>query len=67
MHAEADHKLVFGTHLDVVACLQLTIPHVVFFHAHEGGIMIRFGIAVASRQNRSLLLILLHPRQVFLG
>ena len=48
MHAEPHHKLLLGTRLDIVARLQLPVFHVIFFHPHEGRIVIRFSIAVAA-------------------
>ena len=36
--------------LQVVCRLQLPVPHVVFFHPHKRGVMVRFGIAVPFSQ-----------------
>lgn len=50
MQTEVNDELVPGTQLNIVACLKLTVLHVVFFHPHEGGIGIRFRVTVPVTQ-----------------
>ena len=48
VHAEANYKLTFRPHLQVIPGLELPILHVIVFHAHESRIDIRLRIAVAA-------------------
>ena len=61
---EPYHELVLCPDLHVVTGLQLPVQHMVFFHAHEGRIVIGLGIAVAPGQQLFLLFILLLAQQV---
>ena len=63
VNAVAEDELVLGSELHVVCRLQLAVAHVVFLHAHEGSIPIRFAEAVPLTQGGFLLLVLLQPRQ----
>ena len=47
--------------LDIIARFQLTVSHVVFLHPHEGGIMVRFGVAIAVISHDSELFFVFSP------
>src|SRR5690606_14251621 len=54
MDGVKQNKLVLSSHLYIITRFELTIFHVVFFHAHKSGILIRFGKAVALTTNFGL-------------
>jgi len=48
VNAYAGYELGVDAYLDVVAGLELAVAHMVVFHAHESGVRVRLGIAVAA-------------------
>ena len=63
MQAVSKNELVFRPDLYVVARLQLTIAHVIFFHSHEGSVMICLAKAVSIPEDLLLGLVLLQTRK----
>jgi hypothetical protein len=63
IHREA----VFSSHLHIVPRFELTVEHVILFHAHEGGIGIGLGIAVAAFELTFVLFIAELPHQKVSG
>ena len=51
-------KLVLGPYLQVVARLELPVPHVVLLHVLEGGVVVGPGVGVALTHNLKVLLVL---------
>ncbi len=47
MHTVADNELMFGADLHIVARLKLAVSHVIFFHSHEGRVMVCLTVAVS--------------------
>ena len=56
-------KLVLGAYLQVVARLELPVPHVVLLHVLEGGVVVGPGVGVALAHNLEVFLILLQLGQ----
>jgi hypothetical protein len=54
--------LPLGCHLYIVAGFKLAILHIVVFHAHERGILIRFGVAVSITKDGHVILVFLRSR-----
>ena len=50
-------KLVLGAYLQVVARLELPVPHVVLLHVLEGGVVVGLGVGVAIAHNLQVLLV----------
>jgi hypothetical protein len=48
-------ELIVGGYLGIVCRLELPVEHVVFLHAHEGGVRIGLRVTVASLQEFLLL------------
>ena len=46
-------------HVDIVSGLELPVFHVVFFHVHEGCIMVCFAVAVSVSTDMDIICILL--------
>ncbi len=65
MNAKAHDKLVLRADLDVVP-LELPVSHVVFFHPHEGSVLVCLGVALAAAKLLLLLLVPLVTGQVIL-
>ena len=41
MEGIVQNELFVGTDLGIISGFELSIPHMVFFHTHEGGVIVR--------------------------
>ena len=59
----ADDELLRGRHIHIVSGLELPVSHVILFHVHKRGVMIRFAITVPISADMQILCVLLPPFQ----
>ena len=59
VHLHVHYILVLGSYLYVVPRLRLPVVHRILLHAHERGVRIRLGIAVARTEGFYMLLVFL--------
>ena len=66
MNGGMGNKLVFSRNLRIVACFQLTIFHMVVFHAHESSVRVGLAVRVPISHLVQMLLVGLQLRQMLL-